>query len=99
MARLPLNTLAAFRAVAEVQNLRAAAETLLELVCPSCAHAWQRSFDVTAFLWTEISAYAKRLLREIDALAAAYGWQEQTILRMTAARRRGYLELVAERGT
>jgi len=28
MARLPLNTLAAFRAVAEVQNLRAAAETL-----------------------------------------------------------------------
>ena len=28
MARLPLNTLAAFRAVAEVQNLRAAAEAL-----------------------------------------------------------------------
>src|SRR5512144_3276773 len=28
MARLPLNTLAAFRAVAEVQNLRAAAESL-----------------------------------------------------------------------
>lgn len=28
MARLPLNTLAAFRAVAEVQNLRSAAETL-----------------------------------------------------------------------
>ena len=28
MARLPLNTLAAFRAVAEVQNLRAAADTL-----------------------------------------------------------------------
>ena len=47
------------------------------------------------FFWTEIAAQAQRLLREIDALARAYGWTEREILSLPAQRRQAYLELVA----
>jgi hypothetical protein len=78
-------------------ELDPAAEVLLSLVCPSCAQSFRHCFDVAAFLWSEITAYATRVLREVDALAGAYGWPEEKILAMTAARRRAYLELVSER--
>ena len=67
----------------------------LELVCPACATAWREPLDVTDFVWTEISACARRLLCEVARLAAAFGWSESEILAMSAARRRLYLGLVA----
>jgi hypothetical protein len=71
------------------------AEIRLELNCPSCAHAWKLLFDIGEFFWLEISAQAHRLLREIDALARAYGWTEREILSLPARRRQTYLELIA----
>ena len=71
-----------------------AAEVSLSLQCPLCAHSWQALFDIAAFFWTEISAHARRLLREIDALARTYGWGEAEILGLSAARRQAYLELI-----
>ena len=71
------------------------AEILLALRCPACGHAWETLFDIADFFWSEISARAQRLLREIDALARAYGWTEQEILNLSAQRRQTYLELVA----
>jgi hypothetical protein len=70
------------------------AEVLLDLRCPLCAHSWQALFDIASFLWTEISAHARRLLREVDALARAYGWGEAEILGLSATRRQAYLELI-----
>lgn len=70
------------------------AEVLLDLRCPLCSHSWQALFDIAAFLWTEISAHARRLLREVDALARAYGWGEAEILGLSATRRQAYLELI-----
>jgi len=70
------------------------AEIILELDCPFCAHRWKLLFDVGEFLWLEISAQAQRLLREIDALARAYGWTEREILSLPARRRQTYLELI-----
>jgi len=71
-----------------------AAEVLLNLQCPLCSHSWQALFDIAAFFWTEISAHARRLLREIDALARSYGWGEAEILGLSATRRQAYLELI-----
>jgi len=69
------------------------AEVLLDLSCPTCAHAWQALFDIVTFFWAELAAQAKRLLREVHALARAYGWSEADVLDMSARRRRFYLEM------
>lgn len=71
------------------------AEISLRLTCPACACEWELLFDIAEFFWTEISDQAQRLLREIDALARAYGWTEREILSLPAQRRQTYLELVA----
>jgi hypothetical protein len=86
------------------ENLRAAvgekmsnadpmADIHLALNCPSCEHSWEAPFDIVAFLWREISAAARRLLREVHTLASAYGWTEGEILALSPARRRMYLEM------
>jgi len=69
------------------------AEIRLALNCPSCENKWAAPFDIVAFLWREISAAARRLLREVHELASAYGWTETEILGLSAARRRIYLEM------
>jgi len=72
------------------------ADIHLALNCPSCAHKWEAAFDIVAFLWREISAAARRLLREVHTLASAYGWAEPEILSLSPARRRVYLEMATE---
>jgi hypothetical protein len=69
------------------------AEVLLDLRCPVCEHRWEALFDVASFLWEELAAQAERLLREVHALAGAYGWSETEILGLNARRRRYYLEM------
>ena len=71
------------------------AEIILAFSCPSCARRWEMLFDITHFFWNEIAAQARRLLREIDALARAYGWNERETLSLSPRRRQSYLELVA----
>jgi len=66
----------------------------LDLACPSCGHLGQAIFDISAIFWAEISAQARRLLREIHLLASAYGWREADILAMSARRRQAYLEMI-----
>ncbi len=70
------------------------ADVTLEMTCPSCAHAWLEPFDVATFLWTEVAAAARRLLREVHQLAWAYGWSEREILALSPARRGAYLEML-----
>jgi len=73
-----------------------AAEVLLNLQCPLCSHSWQALFDIASFFWREISAHARRLLREVDALARTYGWREAEILALSATRRQAYLEFTGQ---
>lgn len=70
------------------------AEVRLALACPACAHEWEALFDIASFLWSEVAAWAERTLREVHALALAYGWREADVLALTPWRRRRYLELV-----
>lgn len=67
------------------------ADVQIALSCPQCAHQWQPSFDIGPFFWNEIHVWAQRILREVHALAAAYGWREVDILMMSPWRRQFYL--------
>jgi hypothetical protein len=65
------------------------ADVELALTCPGCRHEWLAPFDIAAFLWLEIDAWARRLLDEIACLARAFGWREADVLAL-GPRRRGY---------
>lgn len=67
----------------------------LDLTCPACKYRWQAIFDILTVLWSEIGVQAKRLLREVDALARVYGWREADILAMSSKRRQLYLEMLS----
>src|SRR5262249_35695017 len=56
------------------------AETRIHFRCTVCGHEQDGVLDVAVFLWAEIVAHAKRLLREVHALASAYGWSEEQVL-------------------
>ena len=70
------------------------ADLEVNLTCPACGHRWAALVDVAAFLWTELKAQARRLLREVHTLALAYGWRESDILAMSSRRRQAYLDMV-----
>jgi hypothetical protein len=70
------------------------ADVRLALDCPACGHNFLAAFDVAAYLWSEVNAWAYRLLGEVHSLASAYGWREEDILAMSPWRRRVYLEMV-----
>lgn len=75
-------------------ELDAGSEILIDLACPACKSSYQLPLDVASFFYTEISAQAQRLLREVHLLANAYGWQEQDILGMSSRRRQFYLQML-----
>lgn len=67
----------------------------LDHTCPECQHEWRSVFDILAYLWGEIHAWAQRMLLEVHLLASAYGWGEEEILNLPPWRRQYYLELIA----
>lgn len=72
------------------------AEFRLDLACPACAHAWSAVFDIISYLWTELHAWAVRLLRDVHSLASSYGWSQAEILALSARRRQFYLGFLRE---
>jgi hypothetical protein len=68
----------------------------LELACPGCAHAFAAPFDPGAYLWREVAVRARRLVRDVDRLARAYGWTEAEVIALPPVRRRAYLELIGD---
>ncbi len=77
----------------EIATLDPRTEINLNVQCPVCGHTWTLLFDIASFLWEELNALAKRLLREIATLARNFGWHERDILAMSSTRRQIYLEL------
>lgn len=92
-ASLP-ETLAA-AAVARLAEADPQADVQLALSCPGCGCSWLAAFDIVTFFWREIEAWAARILREIHALALAYGWSEVEILSLSPQRRQVYLQMVS----
>ncbi len=83
------------RAMADADPL---AEVLADVTCPACATEFVADLDVAAFVWAELSAQARRLMREVDVLARAYGWTEAEALALGEGRRAAYLELAGAVG-
>lgn len=81
--------------VATLAERMAAADPMasvqLALTCPACDHSWHAPFDIVSYFWAELDDWAKRTLRSVQVLAAAYGWREADILAMSAVRRQWYL--------
>lgn len=80
--------------IAQMAKADPQADVQLNLFCPACSHQWQSTFDIVSFFWSEIHAWAIRILREVHILASAYGWQEADILAMSPYRRQLYLKMV-----
>jgi len=78
-------------AMAEADPL---AEVLVDMECPACGEPFVADLDVAQFVWAEVRARALGLLRDVDALARAYGWTEEQVLALGDTRRGAYLELV-----
>jgi hypothetical protein len=77
------------------QQLAALGETAdvrLDLTCPACGHGWVALLDIVAYFWEEIEERAQRLLDDVHAIAARYGWSEEAILALSESRRRAYLD-------
>jgi hypothetical protein len=79
-----------------IAELDPQANISLDLNCGACGHRWQSEFDPAAFLFREVETYAARLANEVHLLARAYAWSEESILAMSATRRRRYLDLVLQ---
>jgi hypothetical protein len=67
----------------------------LNVLCPFCGTQSSVVFDIASFFWTEINAWARRIMREVHLLARAYGWSERDILALSPRRRHLYLEMAA----
>ena len=70
------------------------ADVELAVSCTACGHRWRVVFDIVSFFWSEIDAWAGRILREVHTLASAYRWGERDILALSPRRRQLYLEMV-----
>jgi hypothetical protein len=69
-------------------------ELSMDLRCPECGHEFGTDFDVAAFLLDDLHVPLPVLLREVHALAVAYGWSERDVLDLGRIRRRTYIALV-----
>ena len=68
----------------------------LELICAACGNGSVVNLDLVTFVLAEIETAAHRIAAQVHRLARAYGWTESEILKLPEARRRRYLQLVAE---
>lgn len=78
----------------EMERLEPIANLSFSLNCAACGHEWNSHFDIISYLWSEIENWAQHLLQEIVALARAFGWTEEQILRLSSRRRQLYLQMI-----
>ncbi len=78
----------------EIEALDPGALVGFALACPECGAGWEAALDLAEALWSELRLAAERALTDVDALARAYGWTEEAVLRLSPARRAAYLQLV-----
>ena len=57
----------------------------LEATCPACGSASTVLLDPAAIVVEEVDRHARRILREVDQLARAYGWREPDVLALGPA--------------
>ncbi|MDJ0780374.1 MAG: hypothetical protein QNJ22_00300 [Desulfosarcinaceae bacterium] len=91
-SKLPKGLLKAFAEAIEACD--PLADIRLTLTCPDCRHRWQEPFDIVDYFWQALTREAHALLVQVDLLARTYGWSEDAILSLGAARRALYTEMI-----
>jgi len=81
---------------AEIVAADPQSEMQFAIACAACGHRWSAPFEIVAFLWAELDAWAERLVQEIHLLARSYGWSEHDIIALGPLRRDRYLRLIGE---
>jgi hypothetical protein len=81
------------RVARELERLDPLVDVRVDVGCRECGHRWTALLDVPTLVWAQVQSAAWRLLREVDALAARYGWSEAGILALSQHRRHAYLDL------
>jgi hypothetical protein len=76
-----------------IERIDPLADVRIDIGCDECGHRWSALLDVPVLVWAQVEGAARRVLREVDALAARYGWSQAEILGMSQARRHAYLDL------
>jgi hypothetical protein len=71
-------------------------DDLLGGVCPVCGYSVTMRFDPLSYTLAELRNAFSGVYLETHALAATYGWQEETILALPRSRRRRYASVIAE---
>jgi endogenous inhibitor of DNA gyrase (YacG/DUF329 family) len=83
--------------VAALEDAIGASDPLTEVrvavQCPECGTAFVADLDLAYFVWAEVDARARALMRDVDVLARAYGWSEPEVLALGDERRAAYVEL------
>lgn len=70
------------------------ADIIFKLSCVNCGHKWRTVFDILSYFWTELETFSTRVQDDVHTIASHYGWDEDTILGMTAERRGRYIHLI-----
>lgn len=81
---------------AAMADLDPQAEVRLMLSCVGCGEEFSVLLDAGDFLFREIAPRSDDLSHDVHRLAFHYHWSERDILTLAPARRRRYLDLVAE---
>jgi hypothetical protein len=71
------------------------AETILEADCPACGAPARLLIDAAPLVFASMAG-TRRVMAEIDQIARTYHWSEREILLLPTARRRTYLDLIAD---
>jgi len=71
-------------------------ELTMETDCPECGREVAVPFDLQDFFFGELRISRDLLYREIHYLAYHYHWSEREIMEMPRAKRRSYIEILAD---
>ncbi|MGK5114711.1 MULTISPECIES: hypothetical protein [unclassified Geodermatophilus] len=81
---------------AEMERLAPRVERTMTTSCVECGRPFTVPFDLHRFFFGDLRTDADLLYREVHVLAWHYGWSEPDVLALSQARRRTYIDLLAE---
>jgi len=91
-----LSPLARAEIEAAMERLAPRVDRVLETRCAECGRTFLAPLDLYRFFFGELRTDAAVLYREVHQLAFHYHWSESEIMAMPRAKRRTYLDLLAE---
>ena len=91
-----LNPLAQAEIEGAMELVAPKVELDLSGLCPECGRNFTQPFDIQTFFFDELRTSRDRLYREVHYLAYHYHWSEQEILALPRAKRRLYIEILAD---